>query len=265
MNFLLVTGSAGILFIFTPLYLARHFSSKFKLPGKIFLKAGFISLAVSFFHFAVVENIVSIWPQISSLILPVKALFFGFLGALFFELGRFVILDKIMKTIRSCKEAIFFSFGWTGSETLFFGLIMFLGVFAIHMLVSQPDIAGLFPNLPVQELEQMKKLKFTAEELIKSPFWFAFSPLFQQASQIVVDVFLTLLVVWGLKQEKMIYIWGAIAFKSFFMASFIYLNNLTMLTKETIFLFQIFNAVFFTSCALILLHFLKKRFQYYPF
>ncbi len=234
--FLILTGACGLIMFFAPLYVARYFSKRWQMPTKVFWRAGLALLIIEVFHLAVISNGATIWPELLELSLWHKALIFGTIQGLFFELGRFLVLDKIQPTLRSYHQGIFFALGWSGVETVFLGLALFIGIFGMNALLQTEDVAVLFPDASQEVLIQMKEYQQVTKELVKNNPLVALSPFIERASQFMIDIALTLLMMLGFIKGTTRYTWIAVGIRTVFSIIVIYLASVSLLAANIVFI-----------------------------
>src|SRR5579883_619566 len=104
--FFAFTFLAGLVSVVAPLFILRRAARKWHIDPKIFWKAGFGGLVVSVIILFVSLNIDSAFPAFDNLSALEQALILGVATGLFMELGKFVVLDRIMPHVRS-REAAF--------------------------------------------------------------------------------------------------------------------------------------------------------------
>lgn len=236
MFFYIFTAISGITLIFGTMLALKILSERLQLRGpkadqessidqpnkrirfsrKIFWRAGLMLLVIDIFYLAVVGNMTSIWPGIETLPLVAKAALFGLISGLFFELGRFMVLDKVMKNIRSFPEGLLFGFGWSGVEAFFLGILMVVSIAGMHLLVTTPDLTTAFPNASPEEIEQLKGFQQQITTLFQGNPLIGLLPLFERFVQILMDIALTLLLLLGFRQGHSFYVWGAVGLRTLF-------------------------------------------------
>lgn len=241
MIFLVLTAVTGIVLFAGTVYFYKKFSKDFGLPKKIFWKAGFFLLLIELFYLTVVGNATSIWPVLLTIGTLQKALLLGLVSGLFFELGKFVILDRVMKDIRSYQQGIFFGFGWQGVETLFLGVLIFLSVFGMQILVNTTDLSAVMPNAGTQEIEQLKTYQQDAKQLLagnsftNGNAFVAMAPLLERGAGMLVDIALSLLMILGLIKGEFKYVWLAVGVRALFVFLLVYLSEFNPILPEAVF------------------------------
>lgn len=214
MLFYIFTAVSGLLLSFGALLGAKKLSEKFQLPRKIFWKAGLMLLILEVFHLAVLGNLTSIWPGLENIPLWQKAALFGLMTGLFFELGRFVVLDKLMPNIRSLKEGLFFGFGWSGVLTFFLGILLLISVAGIHMLATTTDLVKTFPQATPEEIKQIQEYQKQVFDLLQGSPVVALLPLLERATQLLLDMALTLLLLLGFQKGSSRFVWYAVGVRA---------------------------------------------------
>lgn len=237
MTFLILSCLCGLVLAVTPFWLARFLRAKWKMPKGLFLKAGFALLVIEVIQLAAVGNATSIWPGIVLEWPPyLQAVVFGVLTGLFTELGRFLVLDKMMKKVRDLKEGIYFGLGWSGVSTALIGLIMILGAIGMIVFTTGGDLSARFPEASKADLEQLRTFQKQAEDLMQGNPVFALAPVLERAATGVIDAALTLLILLCYQKVDMKYVWAAVGVRAVFAGLLIYAASLNNLLAEAVFL-----------------------------
>lgn len=218
MTFLIFSAISGAVLVAVPLYLARRFRREWKMPKRMFLKAGLVLLTIELFHFSVMDSAISNWPQFLDLHFVVQALILGLFAGLFFELGRFFALDKLFPDVRNEKRALYFALGWNGVETILYGALIILGSYGIYLLTTTADVAILFPDASLSELDQARQYQEQGLELVRSFPLYGLSPLLERAAILLLDLFLTLVMLLRFTKGDNRYVWLAVGIRSLVIA-----------------------------------------------
>lgn len=200
--------------------LVRRFRKEWKMPKGLFLRAGLALLVIELFHFSVMDSALSRWQELFlSQHVVVQALLFGLMAGLFFELGRFFVLDKLFKHVRSQKEGLYFAMGWRGVEMFAFGFLIVAGSYGIYLLATTPDLATLYPDASTTELQQLGEYKGVAEDLYGTFPLYGLTPLVEYGALLLLDMFLTLVVLLRFTRGSNRYVWLAVLVHGLFAAA----------------------------------------------
>lgn len=235
MNFLVFTAISGMVLFSAPLLIGFKLSKKWNLPKRLFWKAGLALLIIEIFHLEVVGNASALWPNLFESSLVLKIFLLGIINGLFFELGRFLVLDKFIRQCRSYKEAVFFGLGWAGLETILIGIIAFFSVFGIQTLLNNPDLQKVFPDASTQEIQELQSFKDQTLALVQNNPVLALAPILERFAQMLIDIALTLLIVLALVKGLSKLIWIAVAFRSIFVGLLVYTSTVNVFAVEIVF------------------------------
>lgn len=211
MFFYILSTIGALVFLAFPIYFIKVYSKKWSIEKKLFWRIGFYFMVVELFFLAVMGNASSIWPGIGEDPL-LTALIMGIVSGLFFELGRFVVLDKVFKSMRSFKEGLYFAFAWRGLEILLMGILILVGIASMNVLTTT-DVKTLLPSGSTQEIAQMQEMKQQATEMLNGSPLQALSPMVQHAGYVMLDISLTLIMLLALLKGENKYIWYAVALR----------------------------------------------------
>jgi len=152
------------------------------------------------------------------------------------ELGRFLVLDKMMKGVRTLREGVYFGLGWSGLETALLGMVIVIGVFGVQTLVATTDLSARFPDASKTDIEQIQSFQKQAAELMQGNPLAGLTPLLERGSMLVIDIALTLLILLGLYRGLTSYIWAAAGLRTLFSAALVYAGGLNVYAGEAVFL-----------------------------
>jgi len=234
MTFIILACISGIVLAVAPFWASRVLRSRWKMPRGLFFKAGLAMLVIEVIHLAAIGNATSAWPQIMEWPVYLRALVFGVTTGLFVELGRFLVLDKMMKGVRSLKEGIYFGLGWNGLETAMLGIAIVIGIFGAQTLVSTNDLATSFPEASKSDIEQLKTFQNQAAELMRTNAVVGLAPILERGSMMVIDISLTLLILLALARGMTSYIWAAVAFRALFSGVLVLAGDLNGIATEIV-------------------------------
>lgn len=218
MNFLVFSAISGVVLVVAPLYLVRRFRREWKMPQGMFLKAGLVLLTIELFHFSVMDSAISVWPQFLDLHVVWQSIILGLSAGLFFELGRFLVLDKLFQKVRNVKQGLYFALCWNGLETVILGVLMMMGSYGIYLLATTSDITTLFPDASMNELEQTKVYQEQAFEILGMFPLYGLTPLLERAALLLLDMVLTLVMLLRFQQGGNPFVWFAVLGRTVFTA-----------------------------------------------
>jgi uncharacterized membrane protein YhfC len=232
MIFLILSAFSGLALVVLPIVAVRKYRSAWQTPKGLFMTAGFAAVLVEIVHAAVLGNGASIWPQVFDLPVYLTALIFGVVSGLFTELGRFLILDRMMKKVRTCREGMMFGLGWGGLQTILYGLIVIVGVLGMSFLAGVTNLEAVFPDTDKNELTAVMELQKQSTELMTGNPLLGLGPLLERVSLVTVDIAMSLLIILGILRGTTSLAWAAVGFRTICTASVIYLNTLNPLLGE---------------------------------
>lgn len=205
--------SAGALVV-VPIALCVKLAKKWNIERKIFWKAGLSLLIIQIFFSTVISNASFLLPE--GQVTFINLALFALISAMTFELGRFFILDKFMKKIRSFLKGVYFGLGWGGIMTIFLGFALILAIFGIDLIVKTEDLSALVPEdsgIAAMDIEELKEQIFSV--FFAAPY-LGLLPIIERAGWAFIDVALTLLILFGIAGNGSRYIWGAVLFRGLF-------------------------------------------------
>jgi uncharacterized membrane protein YhfC len=234
--FVVLSFISGVILIIAPIVLLKLFKKKWQLNGNIFWRAGFILLLIEIFYLAVIGNASSLWPDLWDGSDLVKALVVGISTGLFFELGRFLVLDKIFRNLRSFKEGVFFAMGWGGVETLLIGILLIISTFGMQFIVSSNNLAAIMPDAGTQEIKQVDELKQESIQMITGNPLLALTPVIERGSRLAMDLSLTMLVLLALVKGENKYVWMAVAIRALITFTSVLIGGLDVFAGDIVYL-----------------------------
>jgi len=232
MTFLILSTLSGIALVVLPIVAVLKLRNRWKLPKGLFLKAGMAALMVEIIHAAVLGNGTSLWPQLLDLPAYAMAIIFGVVSGLFTELGRFLILDKLMKKVRGLHEGLMFALGWGGLQTILYGAVVVFGVIGMYMISGVSNIATILPDADKSQLTAFTEIQKQSNELMNGNPILGLAPVIERGSLIMIDIALTLLIILGLIEGKTSNTWLAVGFRTLVTASVLYANSWAPLAGE---------------------------------
>ncbi len=236
MTFLVLSFVAGLALTIGPLYAARKLRARWKLPRGLFIKSGLALLIIEIVHMAAIGNASSLWPQIMDWPEYFQAVVFGLASGLFLELGRFLVLDKMMKNVRQYREGLYFGLGWSGVETILLGIIIMIAVFGMQMIGTGTDVADRMPGATKEQVQQLQDFQKQAADLMNGNPLVGLAPILERGCLLVIDIAMTILILAGFARGTTAYTWAAVGFRSLFTGSLLYVSSLNMLAGESLFI-----------------------------
>lgn len=218
MTFLVFSALSGVALVAVPIFLVRRFRREWEMPKRLFLKAGLSLLTIELFHFSVMDSAISNWPQFLDFHFVLQALILGVVAGLFFELGRFFVLDKLFPHVRDEKSALYFGLSWNSLETILYGVLLIVGSYGIYLLATTSDVNVLFPDASVSELQEARMYQEQSLELVGSFPLYGLSPLLERAVLLLLDLFLTLVMLQRFTKGENRFVWLAVLGRALFTA-----------------------------------------------
>jgi uncharacterized membrane protein YhfC len=208
------------------------------------VRAGFALLFIEIFSTLVAGNGISLWPQYADLPVVVRALVMGLFSGLFYELGRFVVLDRLMPKVRSFRQGVAFGMGWAGMEMFFLGFALIVAAFLMNFILINGDISQAFPNATADQLQQLADFKDQATQLVNGNPLVALTPLLERFCLMIFDVAMTLLILFGFTRGESRYTWLAVASRGLLIALLIGAGSINPLLAEPVFVLFAVGAFF---------------------
>jgi len=234
--FLVLSLISAVIMIVIPVFLLKYFSKKWQISGGVFWKAGLFLLFIEIFYLAVIGNASSLWPDLLTSSNLLKALIVGLSTGLFFELGRFLVLDKIFKNLRSVRDCAFFAMGWGGVETLLVGILLIVSTFGMQFMIASNNLSALMPDAGSQEIKQLEELKQESIVLMSGNPLLALTPVIERVSRTALDLSLTMLCLLALVKGETKYVWMAVAMRALITLTAVLIGSLGALAGDLIYL-----------------------------
>ncbi len=209
MIYLVLFIVAGLALILGTRYLAREARKRYGIEKGLFLKIGIIPVFIALFHVPVLDGALSYWPDFGSQNILIQGFTLGLFAALFYELGRFFVLDKIFK-VRSRANAVYFGLAWSGFTAVILGIASLIGAYGIWVIINPGETSQILAGADSSQLEALSQFRdFIVNEANNAPLM-GLAPLFQRGSLLILDVLLTMVIVLGLLVGSSAYVWYAI-------------------------------------------------------
>jgi|GEM_PF-5614768 len=226
MTFLILSAFSGFALVVLPIIAVRKYRAVWQTPKGLFMTAGLAALMVEIVHTAVLGNGASLWPQVFDLPFYLTAIVIGVVSGLFIELGRFLVLDKLMKKVRSFREGMMFGLGWGGLQTILYGFVVIIGAIGMYYIVGISNIETVLPSADKNELASFLQIQKQGTELMAGNPLLGLSPLLERASLITVDIAMSLLVILAILRGATSLVWLAVGFRTICTTSVLCLNSL---------------------------------------
>ncbi len=225
MIYLILFVVSGLTLVAGTRYLAVEARKKFGVEKGFFLKVGLIPIIIALFHVAVVDGALSYWPDFGSQSILIQGFTLGLFAALFYELGRFFVLDKIFK-VRSRTKAVYFGLAWSGVSAFLLGLLALLGAYGLWSIMNSGDLTQFFSGADSSQLESLTQFRdLIVKEADHTPLM-GLAPLLQRGSLLILDVLLTMVVVFGLMVGSSAYVWYAITAHTIYIGGYYVCDNI---------------------------------------
>lgn len=244
MIFLVLTGLTGIVLILFPVFFARRLRRKWHIEKGLFFRAGVSLLFIEIFSTMVAGNGIDLWPRFTGLPMIAQSVFMGLFSGLFYELGRFVVLDRLMPKIRSFRQGVAFGAGWAGMEMCLLGFALVISIFGMQMLLSTNDFSQAFPTASSDQIKQLSDFRDQATKLVSGNPLLALTPLMERFSLMLFDVAMTLLILFGLTRGESRYTWLAVASRALLIALLFGTGGIHPILTESIFVLFAIGAFF---------------------
>jgi uncharacterized membrane protein YhfC len=237
MFFFVFTFISGLVLLFTPVLLMRYLTKRWNTEPKTFWKAGFAGMVSGTIVLGVILNIGSAFPGFTQMPDVAQALVLGLMSGLLVELGRFLVLDRMMPSVRGREQALVFGLGWPSIAMLFLGALFIMGAFGMYNLLNTQDFAASFPNAGPEQLELFDEAKKQIEILVNGSPLKALSPLLEYAGVLATDAAMTLLIVFGLRKKQTRYAWFAVGWRALLSTSYFFNVETQVLPIEMLYCF----------------------------
>ncbi len=236
MIFLILTAFAAIALIVAPISALVYLGKAWKLPNSLFWKAGLSMIMMEIFYLAAVGNATSLWPQVFESSDLIRILIVAASTGLIFELGRFFVLDRLFKSVRSIRGSVFFALGWSGVETMMLGFFLLVSIFGMYFVLNNGSFSSIMPNATTQEIAQLEDVKIQAMELIQGNPLLAVAPVIERGARALIDMAMTLLIVLTFIRGEQRYAWYAVGARATVTFILLYVNMLNPLAALCLFI-----------------------------
>lgn len=254
MLFFIFSLLVGLVLFLAPLIISKRLSQKWQINRKIFWRAGVFHALIMLIYLSVLGNLDAVFPSINNLGEVWQSLIAAAITGLFIELGRFVVLDRFMKNVRSSKEAIYFGFSWAGFYALVIGIFTIINAFGMYYLMNTSNIATQFPQATTEQIQLLEEAKKQSAEDAQNPYM-AFAPLIENASLIMIDIAMTILILLAITKPLTRFVWLAVGFKVLANFGSFALANVNIFLSEAILI--LFAVISYFLIKLLLKNFVR--------
>ena len=199
---------AIIISVGTPIGLLIYFRKKYRISYKAVIVGSLTWIIFS----QVLEKLLHLAVLNSTQILAYPLIFamYGALAAgVFEEVGRYIFYKLFLKGKTEWKDGVAFGIGHGGIEAIIIGLLMNLQLIVFALMINNGTFQLLRGKLPAAALEQLK-----SSVLLITPITATLGG-FERLFAIVIQIFFSMLVLYGIKQNKKIYLLLAILAHTF--------------------------------------------------
>ena len=179
----------------------------FKKKEQFSIKTVFIG-TLGFFLFAIVLEQILHSVVISTKIIKMNTITFAIYGALaagvFEEVGRFVMFKFLLKEDRQWKDGLGYGLGHAGIETILIGAFSYLNALIMSFAINSGTINNLLKNQDATAIETVKNSLVNVTLLETS------MGIFERIFAFIIQIALTFIVLYGIKERKNIYLLVAI-------------------------------------------------------
>jgi uncharacterized membrane protein YhfC len=234
-TFIVLCVISGAILITVPFLIARKLRIKWKMPKGLFFRAGLSFLLVEIFYYTVITNLIPSWNNFETLPGIVRSLIIGVIAGLFYELGRFLCLDRFFKKVRSYKEGIYFGLSWNAVETIIFGIFLIFGILAMQMIINTPDLKAALPNAAPADIEQIGQIRDEMLSVVNDNPYLALTTILERAVLMLADIVLSLVMILGFFRGTTKYAWLAVLLRTIFWTSVLFASEINLIAGEAAF------------------------------
>jgi uncharacterized membrane protein YhfC len=179
----------------------------FKKKEQFSIKTVFIGV-LGFFLFAMVLEQILHSVVISTKLIKLNTITFAIYGALaagvFEEVGRFVMFKFFLKGNRQWKDGLGYGLGHAGIETILIGAFSYLNALIMSFAINSGKISELLKTQDASTIETIKN------SLINTSFIATSMGIFERLFAFIIQIALTFIVLYAIKERKNIYLLVAI-------------------------------------------------------
>ncbi len=246
MLFFVFTFITGLLCMIGPFVLLRFLVRKWHLESKIFWKAGLAGIIMATVVLGVIMNIGPTFPGFAQLPGLLQALVLGAVSGLFVELGKFIVLDKWLPSVRHREQVVLFGVGWSLIGVMLMGVLLTFGAFGMYNLSTTKDFTSVLPDADPEQIQFLREGQQQLQILMNGSPLKAFTPLLESISIMAIDVAMSFLIVFGLRRRQTRYVWMAVGVRTLIAGSLYFLALSKIIPIELIYIgWLIVGAVFY--------------------
>ncbi len=246
MLFFVFTFITGLLCMIGPFILLRFLVKKWRLENKIIWRSGLGGIVIATVVLGVIMNIQPTFPGFTGLPDILQALVLGAVSGLFVELGKFIVLDKFLPSVRHREQVVLFGISWSFIGMMLMGMLLTFGSFGMYNLSTTKDFSSLLPDADPEQIQFLQEGQQQLQILMNGSPFKAFTPLFESVSIIAIDISMSFLIVFGLRRRQTRYVWLAAGVRTLITGSFFYLAQLKIVPVELIYIgWMIAGVVFY--------------------
>lgn len=236
MLFFVFTFITGLLCMIGPFVLLRFIVRKWHLENKIFWRSGLAGIVIATVVLGVIMNIQPTFPGFAGLPDILQALVLGAVSGLFVELGKFIVLDKLLPSVRHREQVVLFGIGWSFIGMMLMGALLTFGSFGMYNLSTTKDLTSLLPDADPEQIQFLQEGQQQLQILMNGSPLKAFTPLLESVSIIAVDVAMSFIIVFGLRRRQTRYVWMATGVRTLIAGSFFFLAQTKIVPIELIYI-----------------------------
>ena len=192
-------------------------------------------ILIAILVFWVTLNIDGAFPSFDNLPDLVQALILGFMTGLFSELGKFIILDRMMPAVRNRESGLLFGMGWSGVGIILTGFFLIFGVFGMQNLLNTKDFSTVAPNADQNQIQFLQQSQQQLQQLVSGSPFKAVTPLFESVALFILDMAMTLLIIFGLNIKQTRYVWLAVGIRTVLSTLMLYFTQTGTVPVEFVF------------------------------
>ncbi|CAM4172204.1 YhfC family intramembrane metalloprotease [Lederbergia lenta] len=138
-------------------------------------------------------------------------LYGGLMAGIFEETGRFIIMKYVLKHFRRWRDGLAFGIGHGGMEAIILVGLNSVVMIIFAMMINSGNIESLLVNAQVREV-----LAPISDQLTNSSSYFFLLGGIERLSAIAIHIGLSILVLYAIRNQKMIYLFYAIIIHAIF-------------------------------------------------
>ncbi len=188
--------------ILLPIIAWIFFTRTLQLTWKLVLAGGLTFIASQVLHIPLL-SVLS--PFLKDNPLLINAILLGLLAGIFEETARYILFKFILKNVHTWKEGLLVGLGHGGTEALLLGILA-AASFA-NMLVYRSVDLSTVPSIPANQLELAKQ---QVAAYWSAPTYLPLLGVVERILAICLHVSLSLMVLYAIANQKMIWFWLAI-------------------------------------------------------